>query len=477
VNRSVDNQFSESVTEALREVMGDRVHPPQVAVAVVYGGEIVKFHGIDATPDTRFRIASMTKSFTAAAVLRLRDHGVWRLDDPLSRWVPETIALKGPTSDSPPITLRHLLTMAAGMATDDPWGDRQLDLDAASFRSLMTSAATFAAVPGTAMQYSNYGYALLGEAIARATKLSPQRYITKEILEPLEMSSTTWDVPAGSDFADPQHFFADLTEQPPLGDGAFAPMGGLWSTIKDLAKWVAFLSDGFPPRDGLDSSVLSRASRREMQQSHTSWPPRILDTSQGSRMSEIGYGMGLMISAHPKLGKVVNHSGGLPGYGSNMRWVTDSGIGIVALANRTYAPMRSLTNELVEMFADDPLVSNHDRRWAVEAPLLEFASKPLLAALWADDGVADHADESLWVVVPFAENVFLDLPLDRRMANAREHRARVGTLGEWALTTTSATMGTFSAQSASHTVTVMVMLTPQRDPLIQMYEVTVSKRP
>jgi hypothetical protein len=132
---------------------------------------------------------------------------------------------------------------------------------------------------------------------------------------------------------------------------------------------------------------------------------------------------------------------------------------------------------LVEMFADDPLVSNHDRRWAVEAPLLEFASKPLLAALWADDGVDDHADESLWVVVPFAENVFLDLPLDRRMANAREHRARVGTLGEWALTTTSATMGNFSAQSASHTVTVMVMLTPQRDPLIQMYEVTVSKRP
>ncbi len=470
--------FGENVEQVLADVMGDRVHPPRVAVGVVHDGEVLQFHGIDSAPETRFRIASMTKSFTAAAVLRLRDAGVWRLDDPLSRWVPETISLKAPTSDSPPITLRHLVTMSAGMATDDPWGDRQLDLDASSFRSLMTAGASFAVIPGTAMQYSNFGYALIGAAIARATRLSPQRYITTELLQPLGMNSTTWDIPIGHDYALPLHRFADLDEMPPLGDGAFAPMGGLWSTVADLAKWVAFLSDGFPPRDGTDSAVLCRASRREMQQVHTSWPPHILETAHGSRMSEIGYGMGLMISVHPTLGKLVNHSGGLPGYGSNMRWLTDSGVGIVALANRTYSPMRSLTNELVERFADDPVFASRDRRWPIssaevpDAPLsdLEVAGFALVNALWDNDPSALER-------IAFANNVVLDLPMSRRQGDALAARRMASFVGPWALTPASATSGTFTAQSVTHTVAVSVSMTPQIPPLIQNYEVTVTPRP
>ena len=109
-------------------------HIPGVAYGVVVGGELVHARGIgtlrvgeEAPPDADsvFRIASMTKSFTAATILGLRDEGRLALDDPIARHVPELAELRGPTADSPAITVRHLLTMSAGLATDDPWGDRQ----------------------------------------------------------------------------------------------------------------------------------------------------------------------------------------------------------------------------------------------------------------------------------------------------------------------------------------------------------------
>ena len=78
------------------------------------------------TADTVFRIASMTKSFTAMAILKLRDEGKLALDDPAEKYVPEMKALKYPTSDSPKITVRHLLSHSEGFPEDNPWGDRQL---------------------------------------------------------------------------------------------------------------------------------------------------------------------------------------------------------------------------------------------------------------------------------------------------------------------------------------------------------------
>ena len=113
---------------------------------MVLGGELVHSRGVgtlrvgeDAPPDADsvFRIASMTKSFTAATILGLRDEGLLSLDDPIARHVPELAGLHGPTADAPPITIRHLLTMASGLATDDPWGDRQQGLDLGTFSELL----------------------------------------------------------------------------------------------------------------------------------------------------------------------------------------------------------------------------------------------------------------------------------------------------------------------------------------------------
>ena len=106
---------------------------PGMAYGVVIAGDLVHarglgtlHHGEDHVPDADsvFRIASMTKSFTASAVLLLRDEGALLLDEPVGTYVPELAGFRGATADSPLITVRHLLTMSSGLPTDDPWGDR-----------------------------------------------------------------------------------------------------------------------------------------------------------------------------------------------------------------------------------------------------------------------------------------------------------------------------------------------------------------
>src|SRR5690349_24829221 len=119
--------------DALAAGYHQRGGQPGLAYGIVAGGELVHAAGLGErhlggpTPDagTVFRIASMTKSFTAAAVLALRDDGRLALDDPAEEFVPELRGLALPSPDSPRVSLRHLLTMTAGLPTDDPWGDRQ----------------------------------------------------------------------------------------------------------------------------------------------------------------------------------------------------------------------------------------------------------------------------------------------------------------------------------------------------------------
>src|SRR5450759_2289440 len=123
--RSLDARFAR---------LRDEARIPGVAWGIVSHGSLVHAggagttrHGEDRRPDARsvFRIASMTKSFTASTVLLLRDEGHLRLDDPVAAYVPELVGWRLPTADSVPVTVRQLLTMSAGLATDDPWGDRQ----------------------------------------------------------------------------------------------------------------------------------------------------------------------------------------------------------------------------------------------------------------------------------------------------------------------------------------------------------------
>src|ERR1043165_70037 len=123
------------VIDKLFKDYADSNHFPGLAFGIVVDGKLVYKNNfgytdiekkIPVTSSSLFRIASMSKSFTAMAILKLRDEGKLNLDDPAYFYIPELKKIKYPTADSPPLTIRHLLTHGAGFPEDNPWGDRQL---------------------------------------------------------------------------------------------------------------------------------------------------------------------------------------------------------------------------------------------------------------------------------------------------------------------------------------------------------------
>ena len=165
---------------------------PGLAYGLVAGGELVHAGGIGAAftggpvpqADTVFRIASMTKSFTASAIMALREDGVLRLDDPAHLYLPGLRGLRLPAADCLPVTIRQLLTMTAGFPTDDPWGDRQQGLPLDDFDALIAGGGVrYCWAPGTRFEYSNLGYALLGRIIATVTGSAYEDAIREMLLD------------------------------------------------------------------------------------------------------------------------------------------------------------------------------------------------------------------------------------------------------------------------------------------------------
>lgn len=444
---------------------------PSVVLAVGAGRELVHVSSAadpaEPTPaaDTVFRIASMTKSFTAAAVLQLRDRGLLRLDDPVRLHVPELAGLVGPTSDSPPITIRHLLSMAGGMASDDPWGDRLLDADASTMDALFDGGATFAAAPG-GFSYSNFGFAMLGRVVTNVAGLPCQDVITDQLLIPLGLTDTTWTAPPVGPVAPPYWRVDDaLTLEPVLGDGGFAAMGGLWSTVTDLVRWCGWMLDAFPPRDDPDDPILARASRREMQQVANALPPRVTPTDGAARVSAGGYGFGLNVVVDSHLGPVVQHSGGLPGYGSHMAWLPQRGVAAVALANSRYAPARELTREILDLLVQ---ANAAPLRPVPASAALATAAAALVALLndWSDEVAA----------TVFSFNVGLDEALSRRRRIAVERRSDHGPLVIRTVTALNLAEADIQVVDDRGTpMTLALMLSPEPTTTVQWYELSASQ--
>ncbi len=433
---------------------------------MVRDGTLSASGGHAADEHTVFRIASMTKSFTAACVLALRDEGAFALDDPIARHAPELAAVVGPTSDAPEVSIRHLLTMSAGIATDDPWADRHMDITDAELDALVAGGVTFAMSPGTEMQYSNLGYGLLGRVVQRATGTRVQEHIRRRFFGPLGMASTGWSIaelPENVDVAAGHQRDGDgYSVLEPCGDGAIAPMGGIFTTVRDLSKWVAFLADAFPPRDGPDDGPLCRASRREMQQVWRAFPPDRRVAADGvRRVLSGGYGMGLQVLHYDDLGTIVNHSGGLPGYGSNMRWVQSTGVGLVALANVTYARMADATFAALDLLAARGRVA---RPPVAVSPVLQHAAEAIVALVGSwEDAAADAL---------FTDNVFLDRSRESRRAEAERLLADHGPIALEHVDARSATEGTAVIRCGSRaTCRIELMLSPHREPRVQWYSI------
>ena len=469
-------RFLSAMTPECRAALGqlaDRTaheeHVASIAWGVVSDGRLAATGGTGTLYDEGptdehavYRIASMTKSFTAAVVLALRDDGLWSLDDAAATHAPELATVVGPAS-SPPITLRHLLSMTAGMATDDAWADRHLDMAEEQIDHIYAAGPTFAHLPNTAFEYSNLGFAMLGRAVQRATGRRVQEHITERLLQPLGMVATTWVRPQHDRWARP-HRWRDgeqVRDWPtPLGDGEIAPMGGLWSTVADLARWVAWLDAANvtspAPSEG---PGLSAASRREMQRMHT----YIGITSLAGRSCPAGYGFSLNVRDDTTLGKVVSHSGGLPGYGSNMRWLAGRGIGAIALGNTTYAPMSTMTIKMLDVLHSHGEVPATAPAYA---PEWEAAAHRLVGLLNAwDDGTA---------AALFDDNVDLDDSLSRRRAAAAALVAEHGPLRVISLCPAAATNGTIEVQGErdSFNITITMEQSPFPGGPVQLYTIS-----
>jgi len=447
---------------------------PGLAYGVIAQGKLVVAGGVGtanvttgAATDahTLFRIASMTKSFAAVAVLQLRDAGLLALDDPIARYVPEVAALTYPTSDSPPLTVRHLLTMAPGWPEDNPWGDRQLPLDNAAFAALLAQGVTFAAAPDTQYEYSNLGYMILGRIVAEVAGIPLQHYIDTRILQPLGMTASGWNaddahgqkLAHGYRLVDGGYIEDELAFTRSAGDAA--AFGGLYASVEDMARWVAFFLDAWPARDGDEGPVLRRSSRREMQRCANLRQPIVGDQRVGApvRYEAGGYGYGLFAWLSNDLGRIVGHAGGLPGFGSHMLWLPDYDLGVVTLANLTYAPAVPIAVQMLRSLVASAGMTPRPVRPAA-ALVAAQAQVTRLLAQW-DDALADAL---------FAANFFLDTSRPHWQAQLDELRARHGVFRNVSMIETSNPLrGTWTLQGERGWCRVWLTLAPTTPPRVQ----------
>ncbi len=467
----------------------ERGGQPAISYGVVRDGALAHSAGFGARvlggppPDagTVFRIASMTKSFTASAIMLLRDAGSLGLDDPAAKYVPELAEWPPAAADAGPVTIRHLLTMTAGFPTDDPWGDRQQGLPLDEFADLLARRVRVNWAPGTRFEYSNLGYAILGMVVTAASGVPYREFIRTRLLASLGMARTGFEAAefAADEVALGYRRVMDGWEKVPFDPyGAFAPMGGVFSCVADLATWVAGFAAAFPPGapegaagggGGGAAHPVRRASLREMQlpQAVTGWrpPDRI---PGGPPPAPAYYGFGLFADEDPALGRVVSHSGGYPGFGSNMRWHLATGIGVIALGNGTYAPMSGLTGLLLDALVPRSAAYHVALSPAAPAPadapwpetLAAAAAVNQLLLAW-DDAAADAL---------FTENVALDAPYPERRHAISLIRERIG---EFSVDAKRAAESDTPAHrrwwltGPGGTVQVQLLLNPENPPRVQ----------
>ena len=338
------------IDQIYAELAAER-HLPGLVYGIVLDGRLIHTGAIGfanlekkipAGATTGFRIASMSKSFTAMGILKLRDAGQLSLDDPVEKYVPGFRAVKPLTADAPAITLRHLLGMGAGFPEDNPWGDRQLGISDAQFDAFLAHGLSLSNAPGVAYEYSNLNFALLGRIVSRVSGIPYQQYITGEILAPLGMKDTRWEyteIPPDR-LALGYRWEKDTWRPEPLEhDGVYGAMGGLITTAEDFARYIAFHLAASPPRDAADPGPVRRATVREM---HAPVNLIGVNTANKTLAGEpnpvaAGYGFGLTSSLDSRGVAVSRHSGGLPGFGSEYQFFPDHGFGVVSFANLTYA--------------------------------------------------------------------------------------------------------------------------------------------
>lgn len=338
---------------------------PGVSVAVVLGQETLLCRGFgkadlesgrDADGDTVYRVASITKLFTATMLLMLRDEGKLGLDDPLAEHLPE-VDLTSSGHDPRPVTLRQLASHMGGVPRDlemDYFADGAFPTQETLIE--LAAGMPLRAEPMSQFKYSNVGMALLGYALERVAGMPYSEFVEDRILQPLGMESSGFD-PGGAFAERGATGYTLRREGPPEAIDYFhcqglTPAGQLHSTVRDLARFMAFqFTDGPAGED----RPLGGASLREMH------GPVFLADDWGFATA-LGWvlrrGGDLVVSAH---------GGSLPGFVSRLGVARSAGLGIAVLSNaqtdgRAWSPDAALKSGFAAMGA--ALSNLRDRRKA-----------------------------------------------------------------------------------------------------------------
>jgi CubicO group peptidase (beta-lactamase class C family) len=331
VTQEWEQALSEFASEIARGVDTDGVGG--ITAGVVVGRDLVWAEGfgwadverrIPAGVNTIYRVGSISKSFTAVALLQLWERGFLDVDDPVADAVPELADLVDRPAGARPITFRHLASHTAGLirepelegSTDGPlefWEDKIL-------ASIPTTS--FYAAPGESYRYSNIGFGILGFSLSRVTGIPFMELVDASIIRPLGMHSSGFVVtPAVAEQLATGYVRrrdGTVDAQTPyrehVGRGYKVPNGGIYSTVGDLGRFVAGLTGAATvPLLGPEGRRLVRTSQ----------------TPEGGSQ----YSFGFSISRAPESPDLVGHGGSVAGYNAHLLFEPESGIGVVLLRN------------------------------------------------------------------------------------------------------------------------------------------------
>jgi D-alanyl-D-alanine carboxypeptidase len=295
-------------------------------------------------PDQRtlYRIASISKTVTATAVLQLRDEGRFRLDDPAVSFIPELRRIRNPFGPIEDLTVRRLLMHTSGLQGEVPWQD--LDrwwMYTPDELLAVLDRAVVATPPEVDGKYSNFAFELLGILVERVAGQPFQDRVRETILDPLGMNDTVWD-PAGDqvDRRAVGYDGRDHDDRPPVArqvdSSRMRADGGLWSTLDDLGRWLGqqLRTDAGLERGG--DQVLRASTLKEMHRPAFVTKP---DLSEGQGLCWYAVRKGETV--------LVQHSGALWGYMSNASFSVEGRVGAIVLVNGM-GDAASLARELIE---------------------------------------------------------------------------------------------------------------------------------
>jgi len=462
------------IVDKIYKEYAEKNHFPGYAYGIVLDGKLVYAGSggytdldkkIPATTKSMFRIASMSKSFTSMAILKLRDEGKLKLDDPVYLYIPE---MKGQklSKDAPEITIRNLMTHSAGFPEDNPWGDRQLADTDADLIALIKKGISFSNAPGLAYEYSNLGFAMQGYIIKKVTGMSYSAYIEKNIWKPLGMNQAQWEytkAPANELAHGYRWINNSWREETLLHDGIYGAMGGMITSIESFSKYVALHQSAWPVRNDAEAGPVKRSSIREM---HQPWRFASLNANYkypSGRACPLAaaYAYGIRWTKDCEGRETVGHTGGLPGFGSNWVIAPEYGLGVIYFANVTYAstslPNTIVLDTLIRMAQLKPRQlppSNilTQRRDELVKLLPDFNNAP-------SSGI-------------FAENFFSDYFTDvmKQEANAIYAKAgKISKVGE--VIPENQLRGYFMLEGEKANIWVSFTLTPENPALIQEYHI------